>query len=383
MTAPGPREPIELDALPELLTPLRRWAADHGDVVRFTTTDGGEGYSITSPELAEHVLRRNARNYVRGHGVDRVRLLVRGGMLVAEGEAWLRHRALARPLFQRDALAGIVDRIRGEAVATAGAWAAASGTAIDVTAGTSAFALRCIVHGLLGVRDAGPLGELANDAARDLGFARRFRALRPIVGAMIDRGEVSGDGTRDELVDHVLTLVLAGHETTASTLVWIWTLLAAHPAVEARLHAELAAGPVGLPFLDRVIAEALRLYPAVWLLTRRALGPDRFGDVEVAAGAQVFVPLYLVLRHPAHWPDPDAFDPDRFLDPAPRHPLAYAPFGVGPRSCVGEHLARLELREHVAAVAARVALRPTAPVELDPQINLRPRGPVTMTVRAR
>ncbi|MEO8548774.1 MAG: cytochrome P450 [Kofleriaceae bacterium] len=369
--------------MPELLTPLRSWHAAFGDLVRFVTTDGAEGYSITSPELGEHVLRRNARNYVRGHGVDRVRLLVRGGMLVDEGEAWRRHRALARPLFQRDALAGIEERIRREARVTAASWTAAAGTAIDVARGTSEFALRCIVHALLGVRDTSPLDELAGDAARDLGFARRFRALRPSVGSMIDRGEITGDGTRDELVDHVLTLVLAGHETTASTLVWIWTLLAAHPAIEARLHAELAAATPGLPYLERVIAEALRLYPAVWLLTRRALGPDRFGDVEVAAGAQVFVPLYLVLRHPAHWPDPEVFDPDRFAAATPRHPLAYAPFGVGPRSCVGEHLARLELREHVAAVAARIVLRPTAPVELDAQINLRPRGPVRMTIQAR
>jgi len=415
---PGPADAVDLADFANLLDPLRRWSVEYGDVVRFATTDGDDCYSVCAPELAGHVLRRNHRNYTRGLGVERVRLLLPGGLLVDEGERWLRHRMLAQPVFHRRTVAGLAELSHRQARAVRDRWVerARSAAAIDVTAGTSQFALGCIVDALLGAPPAAgdPFAGLANDVTRDLAFARRFRALRPAIGALIDRrgaaaapeadllamllGARDPDGappTRDELIDAVSTFVIAGHETTATALTWIWVLLAQHPQAEARLHRELDAARaqgagdaelLGLPYLGQVIDEALRLYPPVWLLTRRAIAADRLGEFDIAAGAQVFIPLALLLRHPQLWDNPDAFLPERFAAGAPaRHPLAYLPFGIGPRRCIGEHVALLDLRCHVAHVAGALALRlaDEQPVGIDPQVNLRPAGRVTMHGRLR
>ena len=415
---PGPPGTVDLAELPNLLEPLRRWAVEYGDVVRFVTTDGEECYSVCAPELADHVLRRNHRNYTRGYGVERVRLMLPGGLLVDDGERWLRHRTLAQPLFHRRTVAGLAELSHRQARAIRDEWIARvrTGAPLDVTAGTSQFALGCIVEALLGAQPPGghPFLGLAGDLTRDLAFARRFRGLRQATGALLDRraaaaaaepdllamllgarDAASEPPTRDELIDAVLTVLVAGHETTATALTWIWVLLAQHPEAEARLHRELDAARAGgagdaellaLPYLGQVIDEALRLYPPVWLATRRAIAADRIGDFDIGAGAQVFIPLAVVLRHPRLWDHPDAFLPERFAADAPaRHPLAYLPFGAGPRRCIGEHLAVLDLRCHVAHVASALAFRLSDPaaVDIDPQVNLRPRGRVTMTGRIR
>ena len=193
-----------------------------------------------------------------------------------------------------------------------------------------------------------------------------------------------------------MTLIIAGHETTASSLNWFWYLLASTPDVAARLRAEVDVGAVDppgygdlekLPFTRRAIDETLRLYPPGWLLTRRAIAADTVGGVSLPAKADVLISPYLVHRHPAHWPDPARFDPDRFLPEynSGRNRFAYLPFGLGPRACIGEHLALVEMHTHVATLARRFDLElvPGQEIELEPQVNLRTRHPLRMIPRLR
>jgi cytochrome P450 len=200
-----------------------------------------------------------------------------------------------------------------------------------------------------------------------------------------------------ELIDEVMTLVVAGHETTASALNWTWYLLALHPQVEARLHAEIDAAPSesspslaqmeALPYAQQVVNEALRLYPPGWLLSRRAIGADVLAGFAIPAGADVLLSPYLLHRHPRFWSDPDAFKPERFApeNEAQRPRFAYMPFAAGPRHCIGETFALYEMLMHLYKVARRYRLTylPTEPVELEAQINLRTKNPLYMRLERR
>jgi cytochrome P450 len=191
------------------------------------------------------------------------------------------------------------------------------------------------------------------------------------------------------LLDEIMTLIVAGHETTASALNWTWYLLSLHPAVEARMHREIDALPeefdfdriTALSFTRQIIQESLRLYPPGWLLTRRAIAADVIGGYSVPAGADVFIAPYLVHRHPHFWENPDAFEPQRFSAECPlRNRFAYLPFALGPRACIGEQFAMLEMISHLFLLARRLRLRylPQRPIELECQVNLRTKYPLTM-----
>ena len=202
---------------------------------------------------------------------------------------------------------------------------------------------------------------------------------------MLARDRKTGDAMDERLLlDEVMTLVVAGHETTASALSWLWYSLSQHPHVEQRLHAELDcldAPPAdleslaALPYTRQVIEETLRLYPPGWLLTRQSIDADEIAGCEVAPDTDIFICPYIVHRHPAFWADPERFDPERFSAEASatRSRYTYLPFALGPRACIGEHFAMAEMLIHVAMLARHIRLRylPTAPVELQCRINLR------------
>jgi cytochrome P450 len=192
--------------------------------------------------------------------------------------------------------------------------------------------------------------------------------------------------------DEVLTLLFAGHETTAAALAWTWALLAQHPHVQARLHQEVVAVLGGrtptstdlpnLPYTKRVIEEALRLYPPTWITARTPLEDDEIGGYAIPAGSVVLLSPYVMHRHPRFWEAPTVFDPERFT-PAravgrPRY--AYFPFGGGPRQCLGKHFALQEAQLIVAMVAQRYRLQlvPGHPIIPQPLLALRPRDGVRM-----
>jgi cytochrome P450 len=261
-----------------------------------------------------------------------------------------------------------------------------------------------------------PFEVVAKEQNRDLKFAFRFRSLSKLVNELIERRRRESEehfdflgmlmAARDrendapmsnkEMIDEVMTLIVAGHETTAAALTWTWYLVSQHPETAARLEAEadrVAAGTLGLDaaeslaFTHQVLQEALRLYPPGWLFTRRTIEADELGGFPVAPRTDVFISPYLLHRHPEFWSDPEEFRPERFAgaDAEERHKFAYIPFSVGPRHCIGENLAMFEMLVHVQSMSRRfrLARAGSEPIELEAQINLRPRTPLLMTVTTR
>jgi cytochrome P450 len=246
---------------------------------------------------------------------------------------------------------------------------------------------------------------LTDESARNLQFAEEFRSLGKIVSRVAaerrkknikstdilgmlmeardrDSGQIMPDR---QLVNEIMTLIVAGHETTASTLNWVWYLLSQHPEVEEKLWRELnnvhASELPDLNDLGRftytrhILDEALRLYPPGWLMTRRALKDDHLGDYFVPAGTEIYISTYNIQRNPELWEAADCFRPDRFGPDfsQERRPLTMLPFSVGPRNCIGEVFARLEMQIHLMTIAKQLRLGydEEKPPELDAAVNLR------------
>jgi cytochrome P450 len=202
------------------------------------------------------------------------------------------------------------------------------------------------------------------------------------------------------LRDEIVTFLMAGHETTAKALTWSTHLLAQHPEVEARVRAEaVAAFDGGEPFTARtldalgytwqVIQEVMRLYPPVWLMSRRTSRPLEIGGAVIPAGVLVVVSPYLLHRHPDHWTNPLTFDPDRFApsihgDGRAREAGAYMPFGAGARVCIGRLFAEAETTLALARIVSRFSARHAGSPAVEPEalVTLRPKGGMPMTLQA-
>jgi cytochrome P450 len=402
--------------------------ARHGDTYRvFVPARRSYTYVIHHPDDVKRVLVANHRNYTKGLGLDRVRILLGKGIMTSEAELWKRQRYMMQPLFHRRVITEFA-RVIGEAndrfIARWEALAA-RGERLNVTDEMSELTLEIVLRSIFGTDldrlaqqlGGNPFEVITREPSRDLQFAYKFRSLTKLVAQLLARRrsepaehfdyvamlmeardkETGQPMEERQLIDEVLTLIVAGHETTASALNWTWYLLSQHREAEARLHAEVDAAPElpapglaqmeALPYTSQVVNEALRLYPPGWLLSRRTIEADRLGGYPVAAGTNVLLPLYLLHRHPRFWKDPEAFSPERF---APEHEaerprFAYMPFAAGPRHCIGETFALYEMLMHLYKVARRYRLTyvPDQPLELEAQINLRTRFPLHMRLERR
>lgn len=402
--------------------------ARHGDTYRvFVPARGSYTYVIHHPDDVKRVLVGNHRNYTKGLGLDRVRILLGKGIMTSEGDLWKRQRYMMQPLFHRRVITEFAALIAAANERRLTRWEqlAAHGEPVNLTDEMSDLTLDIVLRSIFG-RDLDRLSEqlggnpfevVTREQSRDLQFAYKFRSLTKLVAQLIARRRAEPEehfdyvamlmAARDkesgapmgerELIDEVMTLIVAGHETTASGLNWTWYLLSQHPEAEARLHAELDAAPAmpapslaqmeALAFTSQVVNEALRLYPPGWLLSRRTVAADELGGFEVPPGTNVLLPLYLLHRHPRYWKDPERFVPERF---APEHEaerprFAYMPFAAGPRHCIGETFALYEMLMHLYMVARRYRLVyvPDKPLELEAQINLRTRYPLHMRLERR
>ncbi len=405
LTPPGPAEKYSpsRDILDWMMENLKEF----GDIYR-ASMYGSEVYVVSNPHYADHVLRENWQNYRKGQAIKRVELLLGQGLMVSEGELWKSQRKLVQPAFHRDAVNGLIKVIQDANGVLLCKWLAAAreGQSINVTREVSFWVLEIVLRSIFG-RDyekvAPSFNILSLKPARNLQFAQAFKPLREIVRDLMserrergaaetdilgmlmsardrDTGEAMPDG---QLVSEIVTLIVAGHETTASTLSWTWYLLSQHPDVEEKLTAELSAYPslanlddlFSFAYTRQVIEEAMRLYPPGWLMTRRALNDDQLGDYFVPAGTEVYISPYLIQRNPALWDNPDVFDPDRFESDrsAARHPLATIPFSAGPRKCIGDLLARAEMQIHIMMIVPQLRLRWISgnPDELEAGVNLR------------
>jgi len=392
---------------------LSSWMGDQferfGDIYK-ASIYGISVYVVRDPQYAQHVLRDNWQNYSKGQAIKRVALLLGNGLMVSEGELWKTQRRMIQPAFHRKTIGALTEVIRTSNVALLRRWeqAAHKKVSVNVTRDVSFVALEVVLISVFGAdyeRVAPHFKILTEESARNLNFAQAFRSLGKIVLQLVaqrrEEKMVSNDilgmlmEARDQktsqampdrqLANEVATLIVAGHETTASTLNWTWYLLSQHPEVEEKLSSELnnllgsqIPGLDDLPkfaYTRQVIDEALRLYPAGWLMTRRALKDDHLGDYFVPAGTEIYISPYFIHRHPNLWEDPDRFNPDRFgpNHSHDRHLLAMLPFSAGPRNCIGELFARVEMQIHLMTIAKQLRLRfvEKNPPELDFGVNLR------------
>ncbi len=439
---PGP----PLRAVPGLLRKL--WsdrlslladaADEYGDVARFAMGPKTI-YFFNHPDHARHVLADNATNYYKGMGLAEARRRILGdGVLTSEGEAWRRQRRVISPAFRRERIAGFAGVVADAGAHLTQRLEAQTGNVVDLAAEMTTLTMDVLGRTLLDA-DLSPLNFLgpAFEAAQEqamfemvtlgalplwlpLPRHRRFRAARrrieDAVRTLVRTREHDADTDRSDLIsmllraarserdadtrrrglrDQIVTILLAGHETTASTLTWMWYLLSRHPEAAGRLRAEAVAvlgdrSPgfadlVSLPYTTMVIQETMRIYPPVWALPRRSLASDEIGGYPVPAGADVMISPYTLHRHRGFWAEPEKFRPERFAADAPpiAHRHAYIPFGAGPRACVGSHLGMLEATLVAAMVARRFRFEFAGPADPVPEamLSLRVRGGLPVLVR--
>jgi cytochrome P450 len=425
---PSPETQHDLGSTDESIGLMTRWFHELGDTYRvFAPGRNSWTWVIHHPDDVKRVLVTNHRNYTKGVGLDRVKLLLGNGIMTSEGEFWRRQRRMMQPAFHRKVIEKFAGEIRRLSDGVLDRWdtAVAKGEPVNITESMSELTLNVVLHSIF----SADLGKLVSDlqdnpfmmvtkeSKRDPKFAYQFRQLGKHVLELVRERrrtntqhfdfmqmlmEASDPDTgatmsERELMDEVLTLVVAGHETTASSLNWTWWLLSQHPEVETRVHAEQDAVAASdlvsyadlekLPYTMQVIEESMRLYPPGWLLSRRTIGPDRLGGHDVAPGTDVFLSPYVIHRHPQFWERPNDFDPDHF-DPVRvegRHKFAYIPFAVGPRHCIGENFAIFEMMLHMNGAARRFRLRPiqSGPVSMEARINLRTAQDLHMRVEKR
>ncbi len=383
---------------------------EHGDVAR-VAIGPRHGVAVSDPRWIEQVLVDRVRNYTKKtRGYDTLRKLVGNGLVTSEGSFWLRQRRIAQPAFHRERIAGFAALMR-RAADDMVARVPRDGTPFDVTAEMMRVTMRIVGEALLSTdvtADADEVGvaltELLHQAKErtqslfllpdvvptpaNRRFKRSLATLdRVVLGVIAERragvdkpdllsmllhavDEETGERMDDaQLRDEVMTIFVAGHETTANLLSWTVMLLAENPDAEEKLRAELGDGAqpleelMRLPYLDAVLKESMRLYPPVWTLARYAESDDVLGGFRVHAGDIVFMSQWVVHRHPRLWPEPRRFLPERFVDepeasaPGARPRYAYFPFSGGPRKCIGDFFAMLEAKIILAALLPKVRLR--------------------------
>lgn len=424
---PVSADKIDLQLDPASFPRIQSLLGDYPDICRVPAQSRkADSYLLNHPELIKRVLIDNHRNYIKGIGYERAKLLLGNGIIVSDGEFWKQQRRMVQPAFHRDMLKTLTSTIQSISLKLLDRWRAlaANNEAFELNRAMSEFGLEVMLRSLFGedldlmIAEAGgnPFSIFTEEHERDLSLAVKFRALARLMqkvierrrgretqppdmlGALMAARDLEGRPMADKaLIDELMTLIVAGHETSAITLTWMWYLLSQHPEVETRLHGEvdrLGAGPAPdfadaerLVYCKQVMFETLRLYPPVWLFSRRALQDDVLEGYPVPAGSDLFISPYFLHRREDLWPDSARFDPERFAEAEARrhHRTSFIPFSAGPRKCIGDVLSILEIQIHMGTIARRIVLRhvPDRPIELEPAINLRSRHPIKMIPRLR
>lgn len=401
---------------------LKKMAAECGDIGRFHVGPIPV-LVVNSPELVQAVLVDHADAFDKGDPLHRaVAPVARDGLFGSEGTLHRRQRKLMAPVFTPRQVAAYADTMVAYAERAQAAWS--DGATLDIAQEMNALTMNIAGKVLFDEDVLGETDELGKAITLALKYVvyvifhfvpvplswptsrnERTRAaiglIQERVQAMIEdrRGcaeqrsdllsllmrarDEAGEAMSDEQVrDEALTLFIAGHETTATALSWCIYLLAQHPDIYAKVQQEIDGVLQGrspayadlprLPYTLQVIKEAMRLYPPGWLLNRRALRPLEIAGYQVRKGQLVMVSIYTIHRRPDYFPDPERFDPDRFLPEnekcLPRH--AYVPFGAGPRICIGNHFALMEAHLLVATLMQRVAFESVPGQQIAPEGQL-------------
>lgn len=419
-------------------------ARTYGDIYRFKLLSPVgilTVHVLSRPEYVRHVLRDHQANYRKSGAYDRLSAVIGNGLLTSEGDFWRRQRRLAQPAFHRSRLALLGKTMTAateEMLAQRWEAAARAGTPLDVAEEMTRLTLTIVGRTMLSTDLADRSSEVGQavrylleytdrrikavavlpesvPTPRNRRFRRSLKILDDLVYTLIDerrgQGEDRGDllsmlaAARDEetgeamserqLRDELMTILIAGHETTAAALSWAWYLLSKHPEVARTMTAELDSVLGGrpptfddlpsLPYTGMVFKETLRLYPPGWMIARIAREYDEIGGYAIPKGSRVAVSPYVVHRNPALWENPEGFDPERFAPgrATGRPDYAYFPFGGGPRKCIGGNFATMEATLVLATVAQRYLpeLVPGFRVRPEAAISLRPKEGLPMILR--
>jgi cytochrome P450 len=417
---------------------LTRCAREFGDIVFFRFL-GVPACFVNRPDYIESVLVTQNNNFVKSKDYRAMRRVLGNGLLLSEGEFWRRQRKLIQPAFHQERIATYADIMTDHAQCMLSSWR--DGQTLDIHEAMMHLTLGIVAKTLF---DADVSHEAEDvDAAlsilmgkflRQAGLAlllpawvplptsrllkRAVGRLDKVIYGIIEQrrasGQMSGDllsvflqahddegvGMTDrQLHDEIMTLFLAGHETTANVLSWTWFLLGQNREVEEKLIEELrrvlggrVPTPADLPqlvYTDMVLRESMRLYPPVWVIGRRALSPFRLGEYELPADTNVLISQLILHRDARYFPEPERFDPDRWSAKDPRGAalprFAYFPFGGGPRVCIGAGFGMMEAVLLLATIAQqfRIQIAAGQNVRMQPSVTLRPRNGVPVTLKRR
>ncbi len=408
---------------------------EYGDIVTMSFYNF-RVYYISHPDYIEEVLVNQARKFIKGRILRANKGLFGNGLLTSEGDFWLRQRRLAQPAFHRARIAAYSETMVRFTERLMAGWR--DGEMRDIHAEMMRLTLQIVAKTLFDADvdgDAQQVGHALEaimdfnsdfrrliltpawlPTLRNLRAALAIRRLNKIIYRIIDQRRTAGgdagdllsmllhaqdeDGSRmtdRQLRDEVITLFLAGHETTALALSWTWWLLAQNPQAEAKLHAELDAVLAGrsptledlpkLRYTDHVISESMRLYPPAWGMARLAIEDAEIGGYRIPKGSGVSLSQWVVHRDSRWFEAPEEFRPERWEGDLLKHlpRFAYFPFGGGPRQCIGNTFALMEAALLLATIAQkfRVRLVPDQKVEPVASITLRPRHGIRVTLEAR
>lgn len=423
----GTRDPLGL---------YTQWARQYGDITYYRAFSH-HIYFLNNPDFIEYVLVSNFRNFIKGDALQFNRRIFGNGLLTNEGNSWLKQRHLIQPAFRRDRIDSYGRTMVAYTDRMMAAWH--NGEVRDIHRDMMRLGLEIVAKALFNVEIASERDTIAEAlntfmelgargrlllppilrllptsdnrryrrAARQLdavvyGLMRQRRSNQHIgddlLYALLHAQDESGRVMPDkQLRDEVMTLLLAGHETTAVSLSWTWYLLAQYPEVEEKLWSELrevlnGRGPEAqdlpkLTYTGRVVKEAMRLYPPAWAVVRKSLQECEIGGYRVPAGSTVMMNQWVMHRDARYYDQPDRFNPDRWLDERVKKTpkFAYFPFGGGPRTCIGASFATMEGVLVLATIAQKYQLRtaPDSPVEPLPTMTLRPNRGIKVVLTRR
>lgn len=446
LVPPGPRGNVVLGSIGDIYRDRLRFVLDvartYGDVAQYRVAHM-RMYQVNHPAGVRHLLHDNHRNYSKDVATfGTLRLILGNGLFTSDGDFWRRQRRLAQPAFHRRRVAAFGELMTDATLAMQERWRPRADRyqPLDVATEFMRLTMEVVTRALFSTsvdRDIDTIGRAITTLLNDVTFRftfpfypplkvptprnRRFLAARATLDGVVyriiaerrrrpgehddllsllmeARDEETGEGMSDkQLRDEVITLFVAGHETTANALTWASYLLSTHVAVARRLQAEVdealqgriptAADLPKLPYTRMVIDETLRLYPPAWITNRRAIEDDIVCGYRIPADAMVSISPYVTHRDPSIWENPEGFDPDKFAPEraAARPHYAYFPFGGGPRQCIGKGFALMESTLVLALLTQRYELHlvPGRRVEAEAMATLRPRYGMWMTAHPR
>lgn len=420
----------------------------YGDAIRFRAVLNFYGYLFFHPDHYKHILQDNNRNYSKmpHPSLNLLRPVVGNGLLTSDGDFWRRQRRLAAPAFHRKRIAGFAQTMTAAVDAMLEGWhsLAKDGRSLDINETMMHLTLEIVGKTLFSIdltREADAVGhafsavnegvahltgipfadiglkipflpttrlvngntavldKVVNDIIQERRQNRASGSQDDLLGMlMATRDEETGEGMSDQqLRDEVMTIMLAGHETTAVSLAWTFYLLSEHPDVREQLENEVDGLLNGrlpafedvpnLTYTTMVLEESMRLYPPAYAIARFGNAPDEVGGYQIPANTVITMSPYITHRHPDFWQEPERFDPQRFTPEhkAERPRFAYLPFGGGPRLCIGHSFAMTEAILLLASIVQRyrLTLLPGTQVAVEPLITLRPKGKLMMTITPR